>query len=434
MRLVIIGLGAGGFAAAFSARKIDKSCQITIIDPKPYDLLHPCGIPYALEGKTTPEKLTQQLELDKMNMTKITGSAHTIDPHNKKVIIDSEREIAYDKLIIATGALPLVPPIPGIESAHTLNTIESVSKILAQLTKNTSCVVIGGGAIGLECAFALHKKAGSCTVLEREKSLMPRSLDHDMAGLVEDYLSTVGIRILCNEQVTRVSQNVLTTSQGELTADLIICACGFTPNGKLADKAGLKMSGQAIKVNNCMQTSHPDIYAVGDCAETYSTLTKSPLWVALATTAFRQGIIAASHALGNHIEYPGTLSTFVSKIGDMEVAASGLTEQQAEAAQLQVVNSRLRGKIIPHWIADQEPLTLKILVDKQSTKLVGAQAVGRHGALERINVLSCAMRAQLKVRDLLDLELGYCPPLSETYDLINRTAEIALKKCIVAKG
>jgi NADH oxidase (H2O2-forming) len=429
MRLVIIGLGAGGFAAAFTARKTDRNCHITIIDPKPYDLLHPCGLPYALEGKTAPENLTQQLELDKMNMTKITGSARAIDPNTKKVLTDSRVEIQYDKLIIATGALPLLPPIPGIEAARTVNTVENVSTILSQLTKKSSCAVIGGGAIGLECAFALHKQAGSCTVIEREASLMPRSMDHDMAGLIEDYLSTSGIRILCNERVTKVNKNVLSTSQGELTADLIICSCGFIPNSGLAEKAGLMMSGRAIQVNNRMQTSDPDIYAIGDCAETYSTLTKQPLWAALATTAFRQGVIAASHALGKNSEYSGTLSTFVSKIGDLEVAACGLTEQTAEAAQLQIVNARLRGKTVPHWMDDQETLTLKILVDKQNTKLVGAQAVGRHGALERIDVLSCAMRAGLKARDLIDLELGYCPPLSDSYDLINRTAEIVLKKC-----
>jgi len=429
MQLVIIGLGAGGFAAAFTARKADRSCSITIIDPNPYDLLHPCGIPYALEGRIAPERLTQQLELKKMNIIKISDRAHTIDPKSKIIILDSGNKVNYDKLIIATGAVPFLPPVPGIESTYTVTTIESIRKISAQLTQSTSSVVIGGGAIGLECALALHKRGVSCTVIEREKFLMPRSLDQDLAKLVEEYLSAQGINISLSEQVIKVNDNVLTTSTGEITAELIICACGFTPNTDLAKQAGLTLSGKAIKVNSYMQTSFPDIYAIGDCAETYSTLTKHPLWTALATTAYRQGIIATSHAIGNNIEYSGTLGTFVSKIGDLEVAASGLTEQQAEAAHLQVVNAKVRGKAVPEWIEKQEPLTLKILVEKNSGRLLGAQAVGRQGALERINVLACAMRAQLKAQDLLDLELGYCPRVSEVYDLINRTAEIALKKC-----
>jgi NADH oxidase (H2O2-forming) len=429
MHLVIIGFGAGGFAAAFTARKADRTCTITAIDPHSYDLLHPCGIPYALEGKIAPEKLTQQLELEKMNIIKTCDRACTIDPIRRIVILDSGTEIKYDKLIIATGAVPFLPPLPGIESAHTVTTVESIRKISAQLTRNTSSVVIGAGAIGLECAFALKKRGGPCTVIEREKFIMPRSLDQDMAKLAEDYLNSEGIRILAAEQVTKLSDQLVATSTKEIPADLKICACGFTPNTDVAEKAGLTLSGKAIKVNKCMQTSHPDIYAAGDCASNYSTLTRAPHWTALATTAYRQGIVAASHALGKNIEYAGTLGTFVSKIGDLEVAASGLTEQQAEAAGLPVVHAKLRGKTVPEWFEEQEPLALKILVEKHNGRLLGAQAVGKQGALERINVLACAMRAQLKVQDLLDLELGYCPKVSETYDLINRTAEIALKRC-----
>lgn len=429
MNLVIIGFGASGFAAAFTARKTDRTCAITVIDPHPYDLLHPCGIPYALEGKIAPEKLTQQLELEKMNIIKNRDRAHTINQISKTVTLDSGNVIKYDKLIIATGAVPFLPPIPGIESAYTITTIESLRELSVQLTQNISSVVIGAGAIGLECAFALQKRGVPCIVLEREKSIMPRALDQDMAKLAEEYLSAEGIRILTAEQVTKLSGKLLTTSTKELTADLIICACGFTPNTDLAEKAGLTLSGKAIKVNRCMQTSHPDIYAIGDCASNYSTLTQAPQWTALATTAYRQGIIAASQALGKKIEYAGTLGTFVSKIGELEVAASGLTEQQAETARLQVVHAKLRGKTVPEWVEEQEPLTLKIMVEKHSGRLLGAQAVGRQGALDRINVLACAMRAQLKVQDLLDLEMGYCPKVSETYDLINRTAEIALKRC-----
>jgi NADH oxidase (H2O2-forming) len=429
LELVIIGLGAGGFADAFTARKFDKQCNITVIDPKSYDLLHACGLPYALEGRVAPEKLVQQLELNKMKINKIRALAKVIDIQGKIVKTDSGSELHYDKLILALGALPFLPSVPGIERAITLSSAENVAEIGKQIKANKSACVIGGGAIGLECAYALHKQGLACSIIEMESYLLPRSLDKDMAFLVEEYLHDLGIGIYLGEQVKEISNAKVIAENKALDADLVIAACGFIPNTVLAAQAGLLMEGKAIKVNKNMQTSHPDIYAIGDCALTYSTLTQKQIWAALSTTAYRQGLIAAAHALGNKATYAGTLSTFVSKVGEMEIAASGLSEMQAQRDNFKTVAARIRGQSIPEWMGKQEPLTLKLIVEKSSGRILGAQAVGRAGAIERINLFSCAMRAELKVQDLLDLELGYCPRLSDTYDLVNRVAEIALKKC-----
>jgi len=431
MKIVIAGLGAGGFAAAISIKKYNRKAEILFIDPKAYDLMHPCGLPYALEGIIPGEDLTHDQGLDKMKIGKISGRIVSIDTEQNLAVTDSGEQVHYDKLLISTGAQPVIPPIPGIGRALTLESVEALQKIQASLQKEKQAVVIGGGAIGLEAAWALKVKGMKVKVLEMAPAVMGRSLDPDFSDLIKQYLEEEGIPLLTSTGAKSITEEGVHCGEETFAADLIINAVGFAADLSAAESAGLKMGKRGILTDKTMRTSHADIYAVGDCIETFSPLCEGTFPVRLATTAYRQGVIAGAQIAGKSggcWEYTGSYMSFVSTVGKLEVAAAGLTSEMAKEAGYTPLVSKVKGTVQPEWMAHASEINLKLIFDKESRKLIGCQAIGTEGAAQRVNLAAMAMRTGLKAEDLLDLEMAYCPSVSKTWDIFNTAVENALRR------
>ena len=279
-KLVIIGLGAAGFAAALSARKVDRSIDITIIDSKDYDLMHPCGLPFAIDGEVKLEELKHKINSEAMKLKLINKSKVTsINTKDKTITYEKDNQentLTYNKLIIATGSSPIIPKIEGIEDNHNLFTIhtpEDIKNLISATKKVKKATIIGAGAIGLEAAVALKNKEIDVTIVEMLSSLLPKAVDKDVSEIIEEYLKTKKIKIELNKKIDKINKDELT-----------ILATGVTPNTELAEQANIDIGKFGIKVNEKLETSAKDIYAVGDCIETINLITKKP-WPSLIASS-----------------------------------------------------------------------------------------------------------------------------------------------------
>jgi NADH oxidase (H2O2-forming) len=422
--LVIIGLGAAGFAAALSARKTDREIEITIVDKKNYDLMHPCGLPFALDGTVKLEDLKHSINAESMRINVISNSkVDSIDTSKKEIQYynlknKENNKIGYDKLIIASGSSPIIPKIKGTENNKNLfsiHTPEDVKNLSNAIKKTKKVNIIGAGAIGLETATALNKKGCDVTITEMLSQCLPKAIDKDMSEIIETYLKNKKIKLHLNNPVEEIDKSIIT-----------IIAAGVKPNTEIAEIADLKTEKFGIKVNEKMETSARDVYAVGDCAEVLNLITKKPWPALIASSAYKQGTIAGANAAGKKLAYPGTLTTFASVLGTLEVAATGFNSYFAEKEH-NVITGKAKSSTKPYWFPKNKEITLKIIADKKTGKVLGAQAIGQ-GASEKINTISAAIKANFTLQDLSDVELTYCPAISQTYDVLTMAADNALRK------
>lgn len=447
-KIVIIGLGVGGFIASKTAKKVNPDAQITIIDEKKYDMFSPCGLPFVMEGVVDKfDDIIHSLPTEKMDMVKLLKhKATSIDTDNKVVTAvdmgtNEEKSIPYDSVIIATGASPFVPPIPGAheymdKGVFVVSNPENTRSIV-EYSKNVShATVVGAGAIGLETASAIAAHDIDVTIVEMLPNSFPRAIDPDISKILDKSLKKSGIKLMMGASLEKVSGddnhngNVtsITVAGEEIKTDMVIMAAGVRPNPELAKDAGCELGNWAIKTNAKMETSIPGIYAVGDCVETVSPINHMPWMSQLATTAYRQGITAGTNAAGGYDSFGGSLTTFVSVVGGVEVAATGFNLFFAKAAGYDVVIGKASGFTKPDWYPGGKEITVKILADARTGKIIGGQAIGEEGAAARINIISVAIKAGMNVYDLYDVELAYCPAVSETYDPLSKACEFAIRK------
>ncbi|MFA4936386.1 MAG: FAD-dependent oxidoreductase [Candidatus Methanoperedens sp.] len=438
--IVIIGLGSGGFAASMAIRRTDPHSHITIIEKRAYDMFSPCGMPFAMEGIVSLESLKFSLPEDKQITKLLEHEAQAIKPLEKKVVAKNLKTneiifIPYDSLIIASGAEPFIPPIKGAKEnigkgVFVLYDIDSAKKIIEFVKKAKKAVVVGAGPIGLEIAVVLMEKGLEVTVVEMLASALPRALDKDMAKMVEQSLDKSLIRILFNKTVSSINcEPVDSVSVGDeiIKTDMVVLASGVRANLEVAKNAGIEVGKWGIKTNTRMETNIKDIYAVGDCIETVSLINNMPTMMQLSSAAYRQGMVAGTNAAGGYDTYEGVLGTFVSLIGELEVAATGFNEFFAESAGYKVISGKAHGKNKPEYYPGAKDITVKIIADSKTGKVLGGQAVGE-GAGARINVLSLAIRCGMDVYSLSKTEMAYCPMLAENYDVLNKAADFAVRK------
>lgn len=431
-KIVILGLGSAGFAALLSARKFDPSTDITVIDEKPFDLLHVCGLPYALKGTVPFEKLRHDIGAERMGIKIVRGRATKIDAKKKKVIVDGKKEVGFDSLIIATGAKPIIPSIEGAKEllgkkVFTVHTLEDTMLLDKAAAKGRKAVVIGAGAVGLEVGTSLEERGLKVKIVEAMPNVMPAVLDPDMASIVEDYLKEKGIELLLGKMVEKITEKGVTVEGKEIDAELVVLAVSVKANFDLAKEAGVAIGENGISVNEYMQTNFRDIYAVGDVAEAPNLINGKKVVAGLANSAYLQGLLAGQNALGARNKYSGTSLTFVSVLGELEIASTGFNKAFAESSGIKVVEGRAKGKNKYRWFPGAADLVIKILVNKENRKIIGAQAVGKD-ALGRINAVSAAISAGMTIDDFCQLELAYCPPVSETYDILLVAADLAKRK------
>ncbi len=435
MKVVIIGLGTAAFSAMLAIKKLDRSAQITVIDKKSFDLQHSCGLPYALEGKVKLEQLEHSIGADKMNIKVLSEcEAVKIDKNSKEIIYkslkdNSESKVNYDKLLLDLGSVPFFPPIEGLkdnENVFVIKNSSDIKDINKKIKQSKTAAVIGAGAIGMETAYALTKKGLKVTIIEALSCLFPRAIDPDISSILETYLKENKIDILLNQKITKIDKNSIKLADKDLKADIIVSATGVRPNIKLAFELGLKTSQYGIIVDEHMQAAK-DIYAAGDCIEATNLITGNKFESQLASTAYKQGTVAGENIVCKSSTYKGSISTFASVIGDIEIACAGLNFHYAKESGFDFVIGKSISSDKPEWFEDSNKITLKLLADKKTRKILGVQAIGKNSS-QRINVASTAITAGMTLDDLSNVELSYCPAVSQTYDVLHQAVDLALRK------
>jgi NADH oxidase (H2O2-forming) len=443
-RIVIIGAHAAAVDAAAAARKTDRTAEITLMTTEKHAGYSRCGIPFVLGGHIPrfedlivfPPTFYKMMKLNLLletTATNIDTEAKTVEIQDKT---GKKETLPYDSLIIATGASSFVPPIKGREKQGimTVRTIED-GKRIDQAIKNgaKTAVVMGAGLIGLEVAIALHERGLKTTVVELIPQILPAMLDQDMAKLVQEMLEQKGINIIVGRGVEEFlgtdKVTAISVAGEQISADLFIGAFGVRANVELAKKAGIATGEtRAIKVNARMETSVPGVYAIGDCAESINLVTGRPALTQLGTVAVRHGKVAGINAAGGYALFPGVLGSAVTKFFDTEIGVTGLTEFFAKRAGIETVTGAISSKTKADYYPGALPIRVKLVVEKESQRIIGGQIIGGEEVTQRINALSFAIQKHMTIRELAKADTCYAPPLSETWEPMVLAAETALRK------
>jgi NADPH-dependent 2,4-dienoyl-CoA reductase/sulfur reductase-like enzyme/rhodanese-related sulfurtransferase len=437
MRIVIIGGVAGGMSAATRMRRLDADAEIIVIEKSGHVSYANCGLPYYVGGVIeeedalllqTPASLHARFRLD----VRIASEVASINPVKKLVVVKNEitkesYELNYDKLVLSPGATPVVPPIPGIERAMTLRTVEDVEKIFNRVAeKPSSAVVIGGGFIGVEIAENLIHRGIKTSVVEAAPQLLA-PLDPEMASLVAIEMLKNGVDLHLGASAQSISDSSVTLSNGvELQAEMIILAIGVRPDIALAKAAGLTIGTRGgIHVDDFNRTSNLDIYAVGDVAEKTDAIDGSSTLVPLANLANRHGRVVADHIAGRSTRPVKTIGTAIVKVFDLMIAATGWNEKRLVASDrtFRVIHTHPNSHA--GYYPGAKQMALKLIFDAKSGEILGAQGVGIEGVDKRIDVIATAIRGGITAPELADLELAYAPPFGSAKDPINMLGYIA---------
>ena len=444
-KIVIIGLGTGGLYSSRAASRFDRKAEITIVERRDYDMFSPCGLPYAIEGKVGSfEDLKHTVPTTRRLHKKLRHEALSIDTEGKRVKVrnletDEVSWIGYDSLIISTGSSPIILPIPGGKEflgrgVHVVTNPENAEELREAALMSKRAVVVGGGAIGLEIAFALKELGLEVWVTKRTPPPFPRNLDPDMGEVISDYLESQGLHLLFGKGIDRINggDNVESVEiAGEtIPTDIVVMAVGVRSESDLAAKAGLTIERGSIATNERMETSAKDVYAIGDCAMSFSGVDYKPISVALATTAFLQATVAGVNAAGGDTAYDGSLGTFVSFIGDLEIATTGYNSSIAESHGYKLITGKIRMHVMPKWMPGAKMISVKLVVDAETGRILGGQAIGEEGAAWRVNVVALAIKKGMGIEEFTTIELAYCPAVSDLYDPLLVAADAAMRRYV----
>jgi len=430
--------------AASAARKKDRTAEITLLTLEKNAGYSRCGLPFVIGGQIPnfrdlivyPPAYFQMLKLNLRTETKVTG----VNIKDKTVAIvnkDGATEtLTYDSLVIATGADAFMPPIKGREKLGILSLrgLEDGERIDAVVKAGAkSAVIMGAGLIGLETGVALIERGLRVTIVEMLPQILPQMLDADMAKSVQEHLESKGMRILTGKTVEEFlgEEKVTAIMAGgeRIDADLFISAFGVRANTKLAVDAGIPLGEtRAIKTNARMETDVKDVYAVGDCAESPSIITHKVTCAQLGTIAVRQGKVAGANAAGDYALFTGVLVSAVTRLFEFEAGATGLTEASAARNRMEVITGAISSKTKADYYPNAKPIKVKLVVEKESQRIVGAQIIGGEEVTQRINALSFAIQKQMNVRELAKADTAYAPPLCETWEPMVLAAEMVLMK------
>src|SRR3989304_1966316 len=443
-RIIIVGANAAGVEAASAARKKDRTAEITLLTLEKNAGSSRCGLPFVIGGVIPsfrdlivyPPAFFQMLKLNLRTETRVTA----INTKEKTVSIISKdgsaEALQYDSLVIATGADAFMPPIKGREKQGilSLRTLEDGERILEAVQNGAkSAVIMGAGLIGLETGVALIERGLKVTIVEMLPQILPQMLDADMAKQVQEHLEAKGMCILTGKTVEEFlgDEKVTAISAGgqRIEADLFISAFGVRANTKLAVDAGIPLGeSRAIKTNARMETDVKDVYAVGDCAESPNILTHRPMCAQLGTIAVRQGKVAGANAAGDYAMFTGVLASAVTRLFEVEAGVTGLTEAAAARNRIEVATGAISSKTKPDYYPTAKPIKVKLVVEKESQRIIGAQIIGGEEVTQRINALSFAIQKQMTVRELTKADTAYAPPLCETWEPMVLAAEMVLMK------
>ncbi len=440
-RLVIIGGDAAGMSAASKVRREQPDREILVFEKTGHTSYSACGMPYLIGGLIAnhedliarpPDVFRSKYNIDVRTRHEVTG----IDPGQQRIeVYDHASRKSFfepfDQLLVATGARPFCPQATGddADGIFGLSTLASGLRVQSFLEKHTpkTAVVVGGGYIGLEMAEALTRQDIAVALVQRDREVMG-TLDADMGALVSDALRQIGVELYLEEEFREFTTDDgmvsgVVTDRRTLPADIVILGMGVQPNSQLAAAAGLELGPRdSIRVDAMMRTSADNIWAAGDCASTVHRVTAQPFYMALGTVANKQGLVAGTNIAGGKATFPGVVGTAVSKICAVEVARTGLQEKEAQYHGYDYASATIEAKTRAGYYPGAGTITVKLLAEKVTGRLLGGQIVGMEGAAKRIDTLATALTGGMTAAELVDLDLSYAPPFSPVWDPLQTAA------------
>ena len=438
-RLVVIGGDGAGMAAAMQARRRQPYLEIVALERGAWTSYSACGIPYLVAGDVgslhdlvarSPQEFRDKHRID----VRLQHEVRAIDLGARRVEVrDHLRQrtihVEFDQLHVATGARPLRPDLPGIDLDHVkgVQTLDDARVLLdhARTARCRSVVVVGGGYIGLEMAEAFVRWGASVTMIEGSDQLM-RTLDADMAHRLVEPMEAMGISVHLDTRAAGFEPGRVLVEGGDpLQADLVVLGLGVVPNSELAAEAGAATGVRgALVVDRRQRTNLDGVYAAGDCCESQHLVSGRPVHVALGTVANKQGRVAGINLGGGHATFNGVVGTAITKVCALEVARTGLTEQEAARDGFAPVAATVDATTRAGYLPDAEPMTVKLVAEQGSGRLLGAQIVGGTGAAKRIDTVATALHGRLRIDEVIDLDLAYAPPFSSVWDPIASAARV----------
>ncbi len=437
-RLIVIGGDAAGMSAASQARRLQGPDELDILafERGSYSSYAACGIPYWIAGliperdrliARAPEVFRAKQAIDLRMHHEVVG----IDPESRTVTVrdldaGEQQDHDYDQLLVATGATPVRPPVPGIDAdgVFGVQTLGHGQQLLDALEQRSPqrAVVIGAGYIGIEMAEAMLLRGLEVHVVDLAEQPMS-TLDPELGGKVADAMRGMGIHLHLGVPVQGIETGAdgfvraVTTPQGTLEADLAVLGTGTRPFSDLAAAAGIPIGPSGGIVTDRRQATPVDgVWSAGDCAETFHRVSRQPVSIALGTIANKQGRVAGLNLGGSYGAFPGVLGTAVTKVCEVEIARTGLGEAAARRAGFEVITASIDATTRAHYYPDAQPITIKVVAEQGTGRLIGAQIVGREGAAKRIDVFATALWNAMTVDDLLNVDLSYAPPFSPVWD------------------
>lgn len=442
MKVIIIGGDAAGMSAASKLRRIQKDCDIVVYEKGSYLSYAACGLPYFVTSEAIEKDgLIQRTkeEFEKAGIRPVLlHEVIRVWPDKKKVLVrdlssGKEFEDTYDKLLIATGARPIIPNFPGVklDGVLTLKTIDDgvlmKEKLSNPAIKNVA--VVGGGYIGIEVAERLARAGKKVLIIEMaERILMP--FDPEIARFAYQELIDLGVEVHVNEKLAEISGSDtverIVTDKGTYAADLVVMALGIKPATDFLKDSGIRLAvNGAVIIDQEMRTNIPDIYSAGDCAEIYNWVKEKNDYIPLATTANKCGRIAGENLAGKHIQFVGTLGSSAIKVGEIELARTGLSESEAQELGLDIQSVLVKARNVPHYCLDSLPIWFKLTYEKDTKRILGAQGAGKQGVVLRVNVFASAIYNKMSTSELGMLDLCYAPPFSTVWDAVHIAANAA---------
>jgi NADH oxidase (H2O2-forming) len=441
MKVVIVGGGAGGISTASRIRKIDSDIEIVVLTRDNKVAYSPCAIPYVLAGNIesfddivmrTPEDYKNK-DIDVIIEAEVTA----VDSDKKTVTYEKdgkETVIDYDKLVLATGGNPFIPPMQGVDldGVFKIRNIEDGMKVQEAMKEAKSAIVTGAGLIGIEIAFALKKQGLNVILSEMMPQIVPRSIDKDMSDILVKYLEMEGIQVVLGKPITKLIgdgkvEKACFGDEELYDADMVIMATGVRPELELARMAGCDIGRWAIIVNDRMETSVEDVYAVGDCVESRDLILGSNTISHLGTTAVRQSKTLARTICGKKSKFNPVLNSMVSKVGNLEFGAVGYTTSFAQQNQIRPVVQKVQALTRARYYPNAKPMDIKVICDGNGT-IIGCQIIAEERVAERIDTMTLAITEGLTCFDLSNMEFAYAPPVSMVTDPLILAVEEVSKK------
>ena len=444
--ILIIGGNAAGLTAASRAKRIDPRLNVTVLEQGPDISYSTCGIPYYFAKMVsaddlisyTPESFEKERGIKVHHFTRVDEIA----PSRKRVMTTrtdtGERaEFAYDRLLIATGVRPKLPDIPGTDLANvfTIVDLQDAVRINEALSQAERIAIVGAGYVGLEVAECLHALGKQVHLLERESHVLP-GMDPDMAQIIEYELQRFGVRLSLGAKVLalvgyegRVSGVKAAASLGIEPASMVLLDTGVLPNVNLARDADIQIGlTGAISVNSYMETNVPGIFAAGNCAETYCAIRRRPVLHYMGTVAAKQGRVAGENMATRRTKFHGTAGTAILKVFDLAVARTGLSSGDAAAESMAAVSARIEAPDRASYYPSSRKIWVKLIAERESRRLIGAQVAGYGDASKRIDVAATAITAGMRIDELAQLDLAYSPPYGTLWDPLLLAAQAVLRK------